>query len=103
MVEDKSLPAAILVRAKLQQLLGEFSDEFNRIKMKRFKDTEEVRYDIPVDVANSDIYTGVAADGTLTSSASWTIIRTYFDANGNPTRERFRTGVAWDDRTSGWS
>lgn len=79
------------------------STEFARIKDKRFKDTEESRYDIPADLTSASIYTGVAPDGTLTSAANWTIIRTYFDANGLPNRERIRTGVAWDSRTIGWT
>lgn len=78
------------------------ASEFWRIKNKRYTDTEEVRYDIAADLANGDIYTGVATDGTATSSATWTIIRTYFDANGNPSRERIRFNVAWDSRTAGW-
>jgi len=76
--------------------------EFWRIKNRRFEDTEEVRYDIAADLVNGDIYAGVAPDGTSTATASWTVIRTYFDANGNPSRERIRTGVAWDSRTVGW-
>lgn len=77
--------------------------EFARIKEKKYKDTEEVRYDIPASLISADIYVGVATDGTATASASWVVLRTYFDASGNPSRERIRTGVAWDNRTSGWT
>lgn len=77
--------------------------EFWRIKNKRFTSSEEVRYDIPASLISASIYTGVAADGTATSSAVWTVIRTYFDSLGNPSRERIRTNVAWDSRTAGWT
>lgn len=79
------------------------ADEFSRIKNKEFADTEEVRYEIPASLVSASIYTGVAADGTATSAAAWTVIRSYFDANGNPERERIRASVVWDNRTSGWT
>lgn len=82
--------------------------EFWRIKNKRFSDTEEVRYEI-VEAIVADkpvvqnIYTGVAPDGTATSSESWIVIRSYFNAiTGSPERERIRFNVAWDDRALGW-
>lgn len=77
--------------------------EFWRIKNKRFYDTEEVRYDIPATLTNQSIYTGVAPDGTATAATTWTIIRTYFDGNANPIRERIRFNVAWDNRSVGWT
>lgn len=76
--------------------------EFYRIKNKRYSDAEEVRYDIPTNLAANSIYIGVADDGTLTADSVWTVIRVYFDANGSPNRERIRFNVAWDDRTLGW-
>lgn len=76
--------------------------EFARINMKRFLDTEEARYDIPAVLASASIYTGVAADGTAEATATWTVTRTYFDASGNPNRQRIRFNVAWSSRTSGW-
>ncbi len=77
--------------------------EFWRIEQKRFSDTEEVRYDIPTTLTSASIYVGVAADSTATATASWTIIRTYFDSNGLPNRKRIRFNVAWDSRTAGWT
>lgn len=85
-----------------ERLLAGPVAEFYRIKNRYFKDTEEIRYDIAASLISGDIYTGVAPDGTATSAASWTVIRTYFDANGNPSRERIRTGVVWNSRTIGW-
>lgn len=55
-----------------------------------------------VTVRTGTIYTGIAPDGTAESSAVWKIVRTYFDTNGKPTRERIRTNVAWDSRNVGW-
>lgn len=59
---------------------------------------EEIRRD---ETATDD-YHGIAPDGTLTSAASWSVCRFYKDAAGLITRVRFRTGVAWDNRTLGW-
>lgn len=75
---------------------------FYRITNKIIKDDEEVRYDIPTNLTGASIYIGVAADGTATSSALWTVVRYYFDANDNPNRARVRKNVVWTDRTLGW-
>lgn len=83
-------------------LLEQFSSEFTRINEKRIRDDEEVRYDIPNDLTNGNIYIGVSEDDTATSATSWTIVRYYFDANKKPNRSRIRFDVAWDDRTIGW-
>lgn len=96
----------IALTKRLRTLMGnlntEFDSSFTRIKEKRFQDTEEVRYDIPGTLANGQIYVGVAPDGTATSTASWDVVRTDFDANANPTRDRIQKGIAWDSRTTGW-
>lgn len=85
-------------------LLEQFSSEFSRIKENRFFDNEEVRYDIPPDIAlaNNSIYTGVAVDGAATSDPVWTIVRVYFNSAKLPERSRIRFNVSWDSRTTGW-
>ncbi len=55
------------------------------------------------DEAALDDYHGRAPDGTATSTASWEVVRFYKDALGKITRVRYRSGVAWDSRTAGWS
>jgi hypothetical protein len=54
------------------------------------------------DEGQSDDYHGAAADGTATSAAAWRVVRLY-KAGGLITRVRYRTGVAWDARSTGWS
>lgn len=73
---------------------------FSRIKNRNFADTEEVRYDVPTSVISGAIYTGLATAGTATSAATWTIVRSLFDANGNPSREQIKTSVIWDNRAA---
>lgn len=75
--------------------------DFARILANEFEDSEEVRYDIPANSVlqkNGSSYTGIAPDGTLTSAASWTIVRSYYDANGNLSRQRIRKNISWDNR-----
>lgn len=79
-----------------------YASEFARINAKQYDDTEEVRFDIPVSKVNGVIYVGVAPSGSLESSSVWMVVRTDFDSNGNPNRQRYRSGVAWDSRTTGW-
>lgn len=83
-------------------LREQFESAFSRILEKRFFDTEEVRYDIPDVLNNGFIYIGVATSGTLTSAASWTIVRFSFNATGRPSRSQIRTAVVWDNRAIGW-
>lgn len=80
--------------------LPSLAQTFARIKAKQFASTEEVRYDIPASLVSADIYTGVNTDATATSTATWTVIRSYFDANGNPARERIKSGISWDNRAA---
>lgn len=75
------------------------SSDFKRILKFEPVAGEELRAD---DVAGGDRYHGAAADGTATSAASWRVVRFYRDATGGITRVRYRTGVAWDNRASGW-
>jgi hypothetical protein len=80
------------------------ANEFARIAQRQFLDTEEVRMDIPAPsaMANAHIYLAVAPASTATNAASWKIVRITLDANKNPSRQQYRTGVAWDSRTTGW-
>ena len=58
--------------------------------------------EIRADETTTDRYHGRAEDGTATDSAVWEVVRFYKNANGDIVRARYRTGVAWDSRTSGW-
>jgi hypothetical protein len=100
----KNLLGDLGLEATQLQILEEFNSEFSKILEKRFRDTEEVRYDIPVTAAlpGGSIYIGVAPDPSLTTDAVWTVVRFYFDANALPSRARIRKNVVWDDRTLGW-
>lgn len=60
---------------------------------------QELRFD---DVSAGDLYLGRAPDGTATADAAWEVFRYYRTAVGAITRGRYRTGVAWDNRTAGW-
>lgn len=52
---------------------------------------------------STDDYHGRAADGAATNTAVWEIVRFYKDGSGNVTRWRYRSGVKWDERASGWT
>lgn len=73
--------------------------DFWRMEVGRFTN-EEVKYDFPAVFANNSIYMGINADATLESAPTWKIIRTYFDANGFPSRKRFRANISWTDRAN---
>jgi YD repeat-containing protein len=79
--------------------------DFARLLARQIEDTEEIRYDIPPPAAlvNAASYAGIAPAGTATSAASWIVVRTDYDATGNPTRMRIRKAVAWDNRALGWT
>lgn len=99
----------VALEATQVQILGEINSTFSRILEKRFKDTEEVRYDIPLVnqevnlLINGSIYIGVAPDGTPVASELWTIVRVYFNGVALPERARVRQNVRWDQRTLGWT
>lgn len=59
---------------------------------------EEIRRD----ETSTDDYHGAAPDGTAATAASWKVVRFYKTA-GLITRVRYRTGVVWNDRASGWT
>jgi hypothetical protein len=81
--------------------VGVLAYDFARIKNKQFKDTETVLYDIPLILASGFIYTGVAPKGSSQSATVWSIIRSSFDANGNPSADQIALGIAWSARTAG--
>ena len=75
-------------------------DDFDRIAKARAVVGEELRFD---DVIGGDLYIGAAPEGTATSAASWDVVRYYRTAAGAITRQRYQTGIAWDDRATGWT
>lgn len=78
------------------------SASFTRIKQRQFFDSEEIRYDIPTNLASGTIFIGVAASGTATSTAAWSVVRTSFTSESQPLRDQFRTGISWDARAAGF-
>lgn len=75
--------------------------DFARILARQIEDTEEIRYDLPATPAafqNGSSYAGLAPDDTPTADEAWSVVRTDYDAAGNPARMRIRRGIAWDDR-----
>ncbi len=75
--------------------------DFSKLLARQVSNTDELRLD--VEPTNTDYYVGKNVDGVATSSTTWDVIRIYLSATKNPTRMRFRQGVAWDSRTSGWT
>ena len=60
---------------------------------------QELRRDEGVDFD----YHGRAPDGTPTATTAWEVVIFYKNELGGVVRTRYRTGVAWDDRASGWT
>lgn len=80
--------------------------DFARILARQIEDSEEVRIDLPATPAaflNGASYMGVASQGSATDAAAWSIVRTDYDAAGNPSRMRIQRGIAWDERAQGWA
>ncbi len=75
--------------------------DFGKLLQRVVSNTDELRLD--VEPSNTDYYIGKNIDGVLTSSATWDVARIYLSATKNPTRMRFRQGVVWDNRATGWS
>lgn len=76
------------------------SSRFKRIAKAEPSVGEELRFD---DIAGGDLYIGAAVDSSSTSTGNlWDVVRYYRSATGVVTRARFRTGINWDSRTSGW-
>lgn len=59
---------------------------------------EEVRRD----ETTTDDYHGLAADGTAEGTAAWDVVR-FYKTSGKIVRVRFRSGISWTDRATGWS
>lgn len=85
------------VETKLQSI-GDQSSRFKRVLKAEPNAGEEMR----IDTTLTDNYHGMATDATAETTASWDVVRFYKDAGGNITRIRYRTGVAWSARSSGW-
>ena len=100
----KNLFGDIALEQTQIDVLEQFNSDFQRILEKRFQDTEEVRYDIPVQnaLAGNSIYIGVAPDLSNTADPVWSIIRFYFNANALPERARIKKNVQWDNRLTIW-
>lgn len=58
---------------------------------------EEIRRDEGL----TDDYHGAAPDGSATTAPVWDVVR-FYKTGGLVVRARFRTGVVWDNRMSGW-
>jgi len=68
--------------------------------------TSTAEYTTLMDYSGQSLeYVGFADPGTSTSSASWLIMKLFYDANGNMTAKKYANGTAtfdkvWDNRTS---
>jgi hypothetical protein len=77
-------------------------DNFARIRMGHFRDTEEVRYDRPTAFAGMVFeYIGVSESQSPIEDPSWVIIRCTW-INGHKVREQIKSKVAWADRALVW-
>ena len=77
-------------------------DYANKLLNNNVTDTEEMREDNPNSFSNSYSYKGIAANGSSTSSAVWSVLRIQYDNNGNPVRYQVQNNISWDSRASGW-
>lgn len=75
--------------------------DFAKLLARQVSNTDEMKLD--VEPTNSDYYIGIVPDGTADGTATHKVVRIYLSATKNPTRMRFRQGVAWSSRTAGWS
>ena len=96
-ISATGIPSAI---GPLGGLKTELASSFARIAALQPADGEEIRFDIPASLASGSIYIGLNTDATSTATATWKIRRIYFDANKNPSRDRYKSAVAWDDRAN---
>lgn len=74
--------------------------EFARLLNHRVENNEEIRLDM--EATATDHYVGVAPDNTPEDQPLWRIIRIYLSVEKEQERMRFRQGVRWDQRTTGW-
>jgi len=78
---------------------ADIDSDFARLKADMFEEAEEIRYDIPPSLPDAAIYVGAAPSGAGTDEGVWDVVKTDFDSNGNPARDRFARDIVWDDRT----
>lgn len=57
-----------------------------------------VKYTILSDFSGNNLYTGIAVQGSSTSSAVWTIRRTTLNAEGSVTATATKTSGVWTNR-----
>lgn len=74
-------------------------NNFNSLMQAWAAPGQELRFD---DIESGDLYHGRAVDSAATSAPVWEVVRFYRSADGVFERARYRTNVAWDNRTSGW-
>lgn len=79
------------------------ADDAKRIMHDAMYDNEEMRLDVPEICIDTFSYKGVAADGSATSAAVWSILRVTWNSVGRESRFQFRENVSWDERASGWA
>lgn len=96
LVADRALVAA----DRLAELRAGQASPFARLLKYEPAAGHELRSD---DLAGGDRFHGTAPDGTATSAPEWAVVRFYRDPAGAILRVRYRAGVAWNDRASGWS
>lgn len=72
---------------------------FSRVAKANPSIGEELRFD---DISAGDLYIGAAVDSTAEATLAWDVCRYYRTATGVITRCRFRSGIAWGNRTVGW-
>jgi len=76
------------------------ASSFTKIKRDLYRDDEQVLYDVPSPPASAKMYSGFANESATTAQTVWDIVRTTYDANGNPASEGIALGIAWDDRVT---
>lgn len=92
------LSAEVLQKAVTDGLgASALSSRFTRLLKFEPSAGEEIRRD----ETPTDDYHGAAPDGSNTANPVWDVVRFYKTAT-LITRVRFRTGIVWDNRSSGW-
>ena len=71
---------------------------FERILKQSPLDGEELRYDLAVSLPMGVDYVGLAADGSSTAQAVWSIVKVEYNGDGLLQRQRLHSNVAWDNR-----
>lgn len=92
-ISAETLQTAVTVGSNASSL----SSRFARVLKFEPSVGEEIRREETL----TDDYHGAAPDGSNTAGTVWDVVRFYKTAT-LITRVRFRTGVAWDSRATGW-